>query len=378
MKEEPSTEIVTVPQDERGTIEIVPFGTDERIRLSVAIVQKMIAVPTRTGKIPDPTQCIKFMMLCRARHLNPFEGDAFMLGYDTQSGPQFSLITAHQVFLKRAEASKGFNGIESGVIVRLKEGGGIIEREGDLVYDDENLLGGWAKVYRKDREKPFYRRLKLSTFNTGRSRWEKDPAGMIVKCAEADALRSAFPTHLGGLYLQEEPQPIDVEPVIERAKVPKLSAGNNSVQTQAPPSGDEKESDKPGSPAELISPEQPGVANHRGEIPSSGTPKAAKAEKEQTPDPTPSGSGAPSPKKKPVLKRKKGSPSNNDVPPFQRQMLERLKVGNRGPEDLLKVAVASDWCAADETWPLPEEKLELFLDPENWAVLTELMDALPA
>jgi phage recombination protein Bet len=334
MKEQPATEIVSVPQDEKGVIEIVPFGTDERIRLSVAIVQKMIAVPTRTGKIPDPTQCIKFMMLCRARHLNPFEGDAFMLGYDTQSGPQFSLITAHQVFLKRAEASKGFNGIESGVIVRLKEGGGLIEREGDLVYDDENLLGGWAKVYRKDREKPFYRRLKLSTFNTGRSRWEKDPAGMIVKCAEADALRSAFPTHLGGLYLQEEPQPIDVEPVIERAKVPKISAGNG-VQTQAPPSGDEKEPDKPGSPAET-----------------------------------------PPPKKKPVLKRKKNSPSN-DVPPFQRQMLDRLKLGNRGPEDLLKVAVACQWCAADEVWPLPEEKLELFLDSENWAVLMEEMDNLP-
>ena len=33
---------------------------------------------------------------------------------------------------------------------------------------------------------------------------------MIVKCAEADALRSAFPTHLGGLYLAEERPPIDI------------------------------------------------------------------------------------------------------------------------------------------------------------------------
>jgi hypothetical protein len=58
-------------------------------------------------------------------------------------------------------------------------------------------------------------------------------------------------------------------------------------------------------------------------------------------------------------------------------MLERLKLGDRGPEDLLKVAVDCQWCEPDETWPLPEEKLELFLDPENWAVLMEQMDNLP-
>src|SRR5438105_4380808 len=187
---EPKTqelEVLTVPQDEKGMIEVIPLGSDERIKLSIKIVRELIAVPTRTGKLPTDKDCIKFMMLARARHLNPFEGDAFMLGYDTQAGPQFSLITAHQVFLKRAEASKGFKGMQSGVIVewpmrdKLSEGVSptILEREGDLVYDGEKLLGGWAKVFHKDREVPFYRRLKLATFNTGRSRWEKDTAVQI-------------------------------------------------------------------------------------------------------------------------------------------------------------------------------------------------------
>lgn len=184
-------------------IEFIPLGTDEKIKLSVAIVTNMIAVPTRSGKFPSRNDAIKFMMLCRARHLNPFEGDAFLLGYDTQDGPQFSLITAHQVFLKRAEANDNFAGMESGVIVETSEGK-ITEREGDLVIKGETLIGGWAKAFRRDREKPTYRRLSLSVYSTGRSRWSKDPAGMIVKCAEADALRSAFPTHLGGLYSSEE------------------------------------------------------------------------------------------------------------------------------------------------------------------------------
>lgn len=197
--------------DDKMEVKIIPFGSDEEIKLNVSIVQNLIAVPTREGHKPDRNSCIKFMMLCRARHLNPFEGDAFLLGYDTQKGPQFSLITAHQVFLKRAEASPQFDGMTSGVIV--EDDGKIVEREGDFLRKDEILLGGWASVHRKDRKIPCSRKLNLGVFSTGRSRWEKDPAGMIVKCAEADALRSSFPSHLGGLYTQDEGRAeIDITP----------------------------------------------------------------------------------------------------------------------------------------------------------------------
>src|SRR4051812_29305339 len=137
-----NNETAVVAPTER-IVEIVPFGTDEKIKLSVSIIQNIIAVPTKSGKIPDATQCMKFMMLCKARHLHPFEGDAYLVGYDTQDGPQFSLITAQQVFLKRAEASAGFNGMQSGVVVISYEN--IIEREGDLALDGETLIGGWAK-----------------------------------------------------------------------------------------------------------------------------------------------------------------------------------------------------------------------------------------
>jgi hypothetical protein len=100
--------------------------------------------------------------------------------------------------------------MESGVVIATKAGD-IIERQGDITFDGEKLLGGWARVYRKDQEIVSYDALKLSTYNSGRSRWAADPAGMIVKCAESSSLRKAFPTVLAGLYTAEEMESVEVQ-----------------------------------------------------------------------------------------------------------------------------------------------------------------------
>jgi phage recombination protein Bet len=205
----------------------IPFAGKDMIRLSVQMIKDFICNPTKTGKVCDDRQAVKFMMLCKARGLNPFEGDAFLIGYDGKEGPEFSLITAHQAFLKRAEAHPAFDGMDSGVIVRL-ENGDIVDREGDLTLETDFILGGWAIVYRKDRTHPAKRRLKLATFSTGYSRWKADPAGMIVKCAEADALRSSFPTTLAGMYLQEMKE-LASDDIVVASEPPKPPIGRHKA-----------------------------------------------------------------------------------------------------------------------------------------------------
>jgi len=153
------------------------------------------------------------MMMCRARRLNPFEGDAFLIGYDGREGPQFSLITAHQAFLKRAEVNEHYDGMQSGLIVKNQDGA-VVEIEGDFYDETQTVLGGWAKVHLKNRTHPVYRRIRLKRFQKNFGVWLDDSAGMIVKCAEADGMRSAFPTVLGGLYLREE---VEKEPTMRVA-----------------------------------------------------------------------------------------------------------------------------------------------------------------
>lgn len=192
-------------------IEYVPFMGKEPIKLNAKIVLRYFAAPTKKGFVPTEQQATKFVMLCQARGLNPWEGDAFLVGYDASDGAVFNLITAHQAFLKRAEVHPEYNGMESGVTVKRKAKGDdgkevqeTIDLPGDYFEDTDHIVGGWARVHFKTREVPTYRRIKLTTFNTGYSRWKADPGGMICKVAEADALRSSFPNSLGGMYLEGE------------------------------------------------------------------------------------------------------------------------------------------------------------------------------
>ncbi len=191
--------------DERGVMTYTPLGEQAPIRLSVAICKQLgLCRPTKSGTMPTDSDIMKFMMLCSARRLNPFSGDVFCVGYDDRDlGPTFTLIVGVQTLHKRAELSADFDGMEAGVMASDSDGN-IHDLEGAFVPAGFRLVGGWAKVYRKNVSRPFVSRVAFERFDKGRSLWKASPELMIRKVAIAAALREAFPNTNADLFLQDE------------------------------------------------------------------------------------------------------------------------------------------------------------------------------
>lgn len=256
---------VTPPVNEISAVRYIPFGGTDQIELTIELVKQFLTSPTKSGKLPDKKDIVKYMMLCQSRQLNPWEGDGFLVGYDSQAGPVFNLITAHQAFLKRAEASENYDGMESGVVVR-KNGDDEKDVHGEIVPVGYVLVGGWARVFRKDRSHPMYKKLDLKAFDKGHSVWNTNKVGMIVKCAEADALRSTFPNKLGNLYIEGERMPVDAVEVESPAekKVPASAVKPNAASLKqalqkpvaAAPVETVTEPEKNDAPKESAEPEQ--------------------------------------------------------------------------------------------------------------------------
>lgn len=151
------------------------------------------------------SECKIFLETCKQYKLNPFTKEAYLIHYDNKNDDTAStIVLGKNCYMQMAERNPNFDGFEAGVIVLDTAAGELIHREGSIVFDGEELLGGWAKVYRKDRTRASYEEVKLSEYDTGKSLWSGKKATMIRKVALVHALREAFPSTFGALYDESE------------------------------------------------------------------------------------------------------------------------------------------------------------------------------
>ncbi len=106
---------------------------------------------------PDATEqeIIVFLKTCESLQLNPFAGECYLIKYDIKDKAAF--VIAIDSYLKAAEVNEQYDGCEAGII--LSDAANTLEfREGSFLLETEKakLVGGWAKVYRKDRSRPTY------------------------------------------------------------------------------------------------------------------------------------------------------------------------------------------------------------------------------
>ncbi|MEA3442546.1 MAG: phage recombination protein Bet, partial [Chloroflexota bacterium] len=157
----------------------------------------------------SPQEIVLFLKTCQSEGLDPWAKEIYLIKYDAKSPA--SMVISADAYLKTAETNDNYNGHEAGII--LKDTAGKLEfREGSFILPEEEnkLVGGWAKVYRKDRAKSFYAAVPISEYRKytrdGKpSRfWNEMPASMIRKVALSHALKEAFPNRYSGIYTTAE------------------------------------------------------------------------------------------------------------------------------------------------------------------------------
>ena len=190
---------------QKAEIAVVYEVNGEQIKLTPSIVQNYIVGDSGTITLQE----FKFFTeLCKARKLNPFLKEAYCIKFGNQPA---QIVVGKDAILKRAIIHPDFDGMESGVIVQEIETSKIIERKGTFyIKDEEKLVGGWAKVYRKNWKYPTYcsvafdevaNRKKDGQLN---GNWAGKGATMVEKVAKVRALRETFIEDLSGMYDADE------------------------------------------------------------------------------------------------------------------------------------------------------------------------------
>nr|WP_278842472.1 phage recombination protein Bet [Melissococcus plutonius] len=165
-------------------------------------------------------EAIMFMKLAEQQQLNPFLNEVYLIKF---KGKPAQNIVAKEAFMKRAEKHSEYDGLEAGIIVQRGEE--IKELPGAVCLPTDNLLGGWARVYRKDRKNPFYVQLDFKEFSKGQATWNQMPKNMVRKTAIVNALREAFPEALGAMYTEDDARLEEVktaEPIKEKAETTQI------------------------------------------------------------------------------------------------------------------------------------------------------------
>lgn len=176
---------------------------DAEITLTPKIVQDYIVSGTAQITLPEFKM---FTELCKVRKLNPFLKEAYLIKFGSQPA---QMVVGKDAILKRAITNKSFDGREQGIIV-LRTDGSIEERNGTFKMKEETLVGGWAKVYRKDWTHPVYITVSFDEVaqkkndGTLNSNWATKGATMVEKVALVRGLREAFVEELGGMYDETE------------------------------------------------------------------------------------------------------------------------------------------------------------------------------
>ena len=136
----------------------------------------------------------RFMYLAEKTGLDPFANEIWII--DTKNGRK--ILTSRDGYLKIANNHPAFLGMVSDAIYSNDCFKRVMSNDHeDVIHEYEfknrgQLLGAYAKVWRRDRKVPSFFLAPLNDYNKKKNAWLEYPHAMIIKVAEAMALKRAF------------------------------------------------------------------------------------------------------------------------------------------------------------------------------------------
>jgi phage recombination protein Bet len=169
----------------------------EYIPQEVELIKNTIA----TGSTDNELKL--FLYQAKRTQLDPLAGQLHFTKYNTKSGPKVSFITSIDGYRLIAERTGQYAGNDDYSFNDNKSQYEVLKS------GDKRPLTATATVYRlvNGERVPFTSTVVWDSYYPGPNKgfiWDKMPFLMLGKCAEAIALRKAFPQELGGLYTSEE------------------------------------------------------------------------------------------------------------------------------------------------------------------------------
>ena len=208
-------------------MEVAYQAGGQDVKLNAQMVRNYLT--KGNGHVTDQ-EVMQFICICKYQQLNPFLNEAYIVKFANNRGGEdnATIIVSKEALMKRAEGCDGYRGFKAGLI--LKRGTEVVYQEGEFMLDGDVLLGGWAEVYRKDREYPAKAYVNLKDYDKGRSTWNAIKCTMIRKVALVHALREAFPTQLGALYTSDEQRLPAEDTHYEEVTEQHIQAEANSIE----------------------------------------------------------------------------------------------------------------------------------------------------
>jgi len=176
---------------------IVKFNDNPLTQEQWTLIKKYIAPKASDAEIEY------FLGICGQRGINPFSGNKvyFIPFYNDEAKSYKHTMIVSIDYLREHAAATGLYGGQNAPLWYDLENNKWVD-----IWTSKTTKPHAAKVsvYRKDITEPFTHTAYFEAHNTGKNQWVKNYANMLAKCAEAGALRKAFPDGLSGLYINEE------------------------------------------------------------------------------------------------------------------------------------------------------------------------------